>query len=149
MIVCVLILVACGMSYRILRPETVRDIPDKKYEKIIKLNIWDRDPLKRDAGFVYVEPQGNVATDFPREEFLTNLDTLDNLAQANRKQMIKYIIKDSSGRVRGYYELLPEYTANIWESENNILLQIILPKRGGDNDRTGLDTMWGGGDHGH
>jgi hypothetical protein len=134
----ILVLVGCGASYsNIIKEEQVKIIPDKKYETIIRLNIWESDPLKPQAGFIYVEPEGKVTTDFLREEFVQNLDMLDKFAQMNRNNMNKFVIKDSKGKVRGYYEILPEYTAIIWERGDDILLQVIVPKIGEDYDRTG------------
>ena len=133
-----LVLVGCVASYsKIIKEEPVKNIPDKKYETIIRLNIWESDQLKPQAGFVYVEPEGKVITDFPREEFVKNLDMLDKFAQMNRNNMSKFVIKDSKGNVRGYYEILPEYTAIIWERGDDILLQVIIPKIGSNDDRTG------------
>jgi hypothetical protein len=140
-----IVLVGCSaFSSNIIKEEPVKNIPDKKYETIIKLNIWENDPLKPDAGFVYVEPGGKIKTDFPREEFVKNLDMLGNFEQVNRNHMSKFVIKDSKGKVRGYYERLPEYTAIIWEQRDDILLQIIIPKMGGNDDGTGDMGMSGG-----
>ena len=51
--------------------------------------------------------------------------------------MVKFVIKDSKGNVRGYYEMLPEYTTIIWERGDDILLQVIIPKMdGNDYDRS-------------
>ncbi|MCK7507154.1 MAG: hypothetical protein MZV70_25995 [Desulfobacterales bacterium] len=53
--------------------------------------------------------------------------------------------------MRGYYEMLFEYRTVIWERENDILLQVIIPKgmRGniGDAgvDGIGAGAMPGGG----
>lgn len=143
-----LILVGCGASYsKIIKEEPVKTIPDKKYETIIRLNIWESDPMKPEAGFVYVEPGGKVTTDFPREEFVKNLDMLDKYAQRNRNNMSKFVIKDSRGRVRGYYEILPEYIATIWERGDDILLQVKIPNRGGNSDEIG-DSKTSGGKYG-
>jgi hypothetical protein len=130
-----LVLVGCGaFNSKIIKEEQVKNIPDKKYETIIKLNIWEHDPLKPEAGFVYVEPEGKVTTDFPREEFVKNIDMLDKFPQLNRNNMSKFVIKDSKGKVRGYYEMLPEYTTIIWERGDDILLQVIIPQMGGNDD---------------
>jgi hypothetical protein len=65
--------------------------------------------------------------------------------------MRKFVINDKKGKVRGYYEILPEYRTVIWERENDILLQVIIPKgmRGniGDAgvDGIGAGAMPGGG----
>ena len=140
-----IVLVGCStFSSNIIKEEPVQNIPDKKYETIIKLNIWENDPLKPDAGFVYVEPGGKIKTDFPREEFVKNPDMLGNFEQANRNHMSKFVIKDSKGKVRGYYERLPEYTTIIWEQGDDILLQIIIPKMGGNDNGNGDMGMSGG-----
>ena len=146
---CALVLVGCGaFSAKIIKNEPVKNIPDKKYETIIKLNIWESDPLKPEAGFVYVEAEGKVTTDFPREEFVKNLDMLDKFAQMNRNNMSKFVIKDSKAKVRGYYEMLPEYTAIIWERGDDILLQVIIPNIMGGNSGEAGDGRRSGGKHG-
>jgi hypothetical protein len=79
------------------------------------------------------------------------LDNLDKYEQLNRDNMGKFVIKDNKGKVRGYYEMLFEYRTVIWERENDILLQVIIPKgmRGniGDAgvDGIGAGAMPGGG----
>ena len=140
----VLILAGCGASFnKIIKEEPVKIIPDKKYETIIRLRIWENDPLHPEAGFVYVVPGGKVTTDFPREEVVKDI-------QHSRNNMSKYVIKDSNGKVRGYYELVPEYTAIIWERGDDILLQIIIPNSmDGSSDRIGDDRRSGGGHGGH
>jgi hypothetical protein len=146
---CVFVLVGCGaFSAKVIKNESVNNIPDKKYEKIIRLNIPDSEPSKSEAGFVYVEPEGKVTTDFPREEFLKNIDMLDKYTQLNRNNMGKFVIKDSKGKVRGYYEMLPEYTAIIWERGDDILLQVIIPHGMGDNSDGMGDGRRSGGRHG-
>jgi hypothetical protein len=145
---CVLVLVGCSASYKIIKNEQVNNIPDKKYETIIRLNTPESEPLTSEAGFVYVEPEGKVTTDFPREEFLKNIDMLEKETQRNRNNMSKFVIKDSKGKVRGYYEMLLGYTALIWEQGDAILLQVISPNSmGGNSDGTG-DSRRTGGRHG-
>ena len=121
-------LCACSFSERVIKSEVVKDIPGKKYEKIIRLDTPDGIPLEPDAGFVYVLPDGKVSTDFPREIFVKNLDSLDKYEKLNQDHMQKYIIRDSRGVVRGYYEILPQYRAHLWEKGDEILLQIIIPQ---------------------
>jgi|BarGraNGADG00212_2_1021979.scaffolds.fasta_scaffold42037_2 hypothetical protein len=136
----------CVSYSKVIKNEPVSSIPDKKYEKIIRLDTPESKPLKSDAGFVYVEPEGKVTTDFPREEFVKNLDSLDKYAQLNRNNMGKFVIKDSKGRVRGYYEMLLEYTAVIWEHEDDILLQVIIPNSmDGNNGEAGTNVFRTGG----
>ena len=143
------ILVGCGASSaKIIKNEPVNNIPDKKYETIIRLNTPESETLRSEAGFVYVEPGGKVTTDFPREEFLKNLDMLDKYAQLNRNNMGKFVIKDSKDKVRGYYEMLPEYTAIIWERGDDILLQVIIPNIMGGNSGEAGDGRRLGGKHG-
>ncbi|MCX5849940.1 MAG: hypothetical protein NTW65_10890 [Deltaproteobacteria bacterium] len=138
------VLVGCSASLsKVIKEEPVKNIPDKKYETIIKLNIWESEPLRSEAGFVYVETKGRVTTDFPREEFVKNLDMVDKYKQLNRNNMSKFVIKDSKGKVRGYYEMLPEYKTIIWERGDDILLQVIIPHRGGNDDETGDRTSGG------
>jgi hypothetical protein len=146
---CALVLVGCGaFSAKVIKNEPVNNIPDKKYETIIRLNTPDSEPPKSEAGFVYVEPEGKVTTDFLREEFLKNIDMLDKYTQLNKNNMGKFVIKDSKGKVRGYYEMLPEYTAIIWERGDDILLQVIIPhSMGGNSDGMG-DGRRSGGRHG-
>jgi len=147
-----LVLISGCLAYsKIIKSESVSDIPDKKYETIIRLDTPEGIPLQPDAGFVYVEPEGKVTTDFPREVFVKTLDNLDKYEQLNRDNMGKFVINDKKGKVRGYYEILPEYRTVIWERENDILLQVIIPKgmRGniGDAgvDGIGAGAMPGGG----
>ena len=142
------ILVCCSASYKIIKNEPVKNIPDKKYETIIRLNTPENEPLRSEAGFVYVEPEGKVTTDFPREEFVKKIDMLDKYAQLNRNNMGKFVIKDSKGKVRGYYEMLPEYTAIIWERGDDILLQVIIPNIMGGNSGEASDGRRSGGKHG-
>jgi hypothetical protein len=145
----VLILAGCGASLnKIIKEEPVKIIPDKKYETIIRLKIWENNALQPEAGFVYVVPGGKVTTDFPREEVVKNIHMLDKYAQRNRNNMRKYVIKDSKGKVRGYYELVPEYTATIWERGDDILLQIIIPNNKGLNSDGFGDDRRSGGRHG-
>jgi hypothetical protein len=122
-----LILAGCRMSYKIIKEESVKNIPDKSYETIIRLNTPDSEPLEPEAGYVYVEPGGKVKTDFAREEVVQHIDMLNKYKLFNKNNMGKFIIKDSKGKVRGYYEILPEYRTIIWESGDDILLQIIIP----------------------
>jgi hypothetical protein len=141
-----LILVGCGASFsKIIKEETVKAIPDKNYETIIRLKIWGNNSLQTEAGFVYVVPGGKVTTDFPREEVVKKQDMLNKYTQWNRSNMRQLVIKDSNGKVRGYYELLPEYTATIWERGEDILLAVIIPASKGINiDGFGDDRRPGG-----
>jgi hypothetical protein len=140
-----LVLVSCSASYEIIKNEQVKQIPDKRYETIIRLNTPDNESLKSEAGFVYVEPEGKVTTDFPREDIVKNIDMSDKYLQLHRNNMDKFVIKDSKGKVRGYYEMLPEYTAIIWERGDDILLQVIVPNSmGGNNDGMGYGRRSGG-----
>lgn len=116
----------CASYGNIMKSEPVSGIPDKKYETIIRLDTPEGMPLQPDAGFVYVEPEGRVKTDFPLEIFVKTL-SLDKYEQLNRDKMSKFVIKDKKGRVRGYYEMLFEYRTVIWEREDDILLQVIIP----------------------
>ncbi|MCK7507155.1 MAG: hypothetical protein MZV70_26000 [Desulfobacterales bacterium] len=60
-----LVLISGCLAYsKIIKSESVSDIPDKKYETIIRLDTPEGMPLQPDAGFVYVEPEGKVKTDF-------------------------------------------------------------------------------------
>jgi hypothetical protein len=134
----------CAYFEKVIKSEQVNGIPDKKYEKIIRLDTPDGMPLKPDAGFVYVEPEGKVTTDFAREIFVKNLDGLDKYEQINRNNMGKFVIKDSKGKVRGYYEILPEYRAHIWERGDDILLQVVIPdKIGIKSDGDGMVGVGG------
>ena len=150
----IMVLISGCVSYKnIIKSEPVSSIPDKKYETIIRLDTPEGMPLQPDAGFVYVEPDGKVTTDFPREVFVKTLDNLDKYEQLNRDNMGKFVIKDSKGKVRGYYEMLFEYRTVIWEQGDDILLQVIIPKgRPGNSDDVGFDGMGigalpGGGGH--
>jgi hypothetical protein len=117
----------CGSYGKIIKSEPVAAIPDKAYETIIRLDNPDGRPIAPDIGFVYVELDGKVTTDFAREIFVKKLDNLGRYEQLNRDQMGKFVIKDSAGRVRGYYEILFNYRTILWEGKEGILLQIILP----------------------
>ena len=117
----------CVSYGRVIKSEPVNGIPDKKYETIIRLDTPDGIPLQSDAGFIYVEPNGKVATDFPREIRVKTLEGLDKYDQLNKDHMGKFVIKDSRGKVRGYYEILFEYRTVIWERGDDILLQVITP----------------------
>lgn len=141
-----LALISGCVSYsNIIKSEPVSGIPDKKYETIIRLDTPEGMPLQSDAGFVYIEPEGKVTTDFPREVFVKTLDNLDKYEQLNRDNMGKFVINDKKGKVRGYYEMLFEYRTVIWERENDILLQVIIPKgaRGNIGD-SGIDGIGAG-----
>ena len=118
----------CASSGTILKSEAVNAVPDKKYEAIIRLDTPECLPLQPDAGFIYVEPEGNVTTDFPRQIVVKNLDSLDRYERLNRDRMGAFVIKDRQGRVRGYCQLLFEYRAFIWERGEDILLQITIPR---------------------
>ena len=145
------LITGCISSSKVIKSEPVISLPDKKYETIIRLDTPESMPLQPDAGFVYVEPEGNVTTDFPREIFVKNLDSLDKYEQLNRNNMGKFIIKDSKGKVRGYYEMLFEYRTVTWERGDDVLLQVIIPKgrRGGIGDAgiggIGAGAIPGGG----
>ena len=142
-----LVLISGCLAYsKIIKSESVSDIPDKKYEAIIRLDTPEGIPLQPDAGFVYVEPEGKVKTDFAREIFVKTLDNLDKYEQLNRDNMGKFVIKDSKGKVRGYYEMLFEYRTVIWEQGDDILLQVIIPKgMRGNIGVTGVDGIGAGG----
>ena len=148
-ILSVFILVGCSASYKIIKEESVKNIPDKRYETIIRLNIPEGERLEPEAGFVYVEPGGKIKTDFPREEVVKNIDMLNKYEQFSRKSMGKFIIKDSKGTVRGYYEMIPEYNAIIWERGDDILLQIVIPNSMMNSTSDGIDDgRKSGGKHG-
>jgi len=142
-----LILAGCSMSYKIIKEESVKNIPDKSYETIIRLNTPDSEPLEPQAGYVYVEPGGKVKTDFPREEVIKNIEMLNKYERYNKNYMGKFVIKDSNGNVRGYYEMLHEYRTIIWESGDDILLQIIIPYNMTNSIGNGRDN--GGKSGGH
>ena len=136
----------CVSYSKVIKSEQVSSIPDKKYETIIRLDTPESKPMQSDAGFVYVEPKGKVTTDFPREVFVKTLDGLDKYEQLNRDNMGKFVIKDSKGKVRGYYEMLFEYRTVIWEREDDILLQVIIPKGIGANiGNAGVGGIGGAG----
>lgn len=137
----ILLLASCSMSYKIIKEEPVKNVPDKKYETIIKLNTPDSEPLEPEAGYVYIEPGGKVKTDFPREEIVKNIDILNKYKLFNKNYMGKFVIKDSKGKVRGYYEILPEYRTIVWENGDDILLQIIIP-------HSMMNILGDGHDHG-
>ncbi|HPC86085.1 MAG TPA: hypothetical protein P5208_08380 [Smithellaceae bacterium] len=118
----------CASSGPMLKSEAVSALPDKKFEKIIRLDTPECLPLQPDAGFIFVEPGGKVITDFPRQIAVTNLDSLDRYERLNRDRMGAFVIKDREGRVRGYYQLLFEYRAFLWERGDDILLQITFPR---------------------
>jgi len=142
-----LILVGCSMSYKIIKEESVKNIPDKSYETIIRLNTPDSEPLEPQAGYVYIEPGGKVKTDFAREEVVQHIDILNKYKLFNKNNMGKFIIKDSNGKVRGYYEILPEYRTIIWESGDDILLQIIIPYNMMNSIGDGRDNVGKSGGH--
>ena len=48
--------------------------------------------------------------------------------------MGKFVIKDSAGKVRGYYEMLSNYTTIIWERKDDILVEIVIPYNPMDGD---------------
>ena len=137
----------CAFSGKILKNEPIGSIPDKPYEDIIILYTPDRIPLEPAAGYVYIEPGGNVKTDFAREEFVKALPKLDRYEQINRDNMGKFVIRDSMGKIRGYYEVLFDYRVHQWENGDSILLQIILPEDKGmkDNDFSPANAAPGGG----
>jgi hypothetical protein len=136
----------CATSGKIIKSEEVKSIPDKKYEKIIALRLPEGEPIDPYAGFVYVLPEGKIGTDFPRVEFLKNIDGLLKHAQSSRTyRMGKFIIKDSEGKVRGYYEMLPGFRTIIWEYKDDILLQIIIPDYFMDRDGFGHGRKMDGG----
>ena len=136
----------CVASGKVIKSEKVNSIPDKKYEKIIALRLPEGEPTDPNAGFVYILPGGKISTDYPREEFMENLDGLLQYAQSSRAyHMGKFIIKDSEGKVRGYYEMLPEYRTVIWERKDDILLQVIIPCNPMDHDGIDRCGRIGGG----
>ena len=136
----------CASYGKVIKSEQVSSIPDKKYEKIIALRLPEGEPIDPNAGFVYVLPEGKISTDYPREEFLKNIDGLLKNEQSSRTyRMGKFIIKDSEGKVRGYYEMLSDYTAVIWERKDDILLQVIIPYNPMDPDGIDRGGMMGGG----
>ena len=136
----------CASYGKVINSEKVSSIPAKKYEKIIALRLPEGEPIDPYAGFVYVLPEGKISTDYPREEFLKNLDGLLKNEQTSRiYHMGKFIIKDSQGKVRGYYEMLPEYRAVIWERKDDILLQVIIPYNPMDHDGIDSSGKMGGG----
>lgn len=142
--VCILVgvfLNGCGHCGNVIKSEIVKDIPDRPYEKIIRLDTPESMPLEPDAGFVYVLPEGKISTDFPREIIVRNLDGLNRYERINRDNMQKYVIRDRRGDVRGYYEILPHYQAHVWEKGDGLMLQIILPQSKGLH-KSGVD---GGG----
>ena len=135
----------CASYGKVIKNEQVSSIPNKKYEKIIALKLPEGEPIDPNAGFVYVLPEGKISTDYPREEFLKNLDGLLKNAQSSRiYHMGKFIIKDSEGKVRGYYEMLPEYRTLIWERKDDILLQVIITDSPMGGDGIGYEGKAGG-----
>ncbi len=146
-ILAMVLVTGCVFSSKILNNEPIGSIPDKPYEDIIILYTPDRLPLEPAAGYVYIEPDGKIKTDFAREEFVKTLSKLDKYEQINRNNMGKFVIRDSKGKVRGYYEILFDYRVNIWEEGDNLLLQIILPDNKGmkDDDFGTTGPMNGGG----
>lgn len=137
----------CLFSGKILKKEPIGSIPDKPYEDIIILYTPDRMPLEPAAGYVYIEPGGNVKTDFAREVFVKVLPKLDRYAQLSRDHMKKFVIRDSLGKIRGYYEILIDYRVHQWENGDTIVLQIILPQDKGmlGNDFGPAHATPGGG----
>ncbi len=121
----------CFFPGKILKSEPIGSIPAKPYDDIIILYTPDRMPVEPAAGYVYIEPGGNVKTDFAREVFVKVLPKLDRYAQLSRDHMGKFVIRDSKGTIRGYYEILFDYRVHQWENGDTILLQIILPQSDG------------------
>ncbi len=136
----------CASYGKIIKSEEVKSIPNKKFEKIIALRLPEGEPVNPNAGFVYVLREGKISTDYPREEFLKNLDGLLKHEQSSRTyHMGKFIIKDSEGKVHGYYEMLPNYRAVIWERKDDILLQVVIPYNLTDHDGIDRSGKMGGG----
>ena len=135
-ILAMLLVNGCIFSGKILKNEPINSIPGKPYENIIILYTPDGLPLQPAAGYVYVEPDGKVTTDFAREVFVKALPKLDSYEQINRDNMGKFVIRDSNGKIRGYYEILFDYRVHMWEEKDSILLQVILP---GDEGMKGDD----------
>lgn len=135
----------CAPFGTTLKSEPVSAVPDGKYETIIRLDTPESLPLQPDAGFVYVEPGEKVVVDFPRQVAVKNLDSLGRYERLNRDHMGAFVIKDRQGRVRGYYELLFEYQAFIWERGEDILLQITVPRgKQGTIGETGIHSVGAG-----
>jgi hypothetical protein len=139
---CFLFLIGCS-GYSVLPKQQAPDIPNVRYERIIKLYNPEGIPDKTLAGIVHVTGKATVCTDYPREETIKSLDDLTAMEKLAFANFQNYAIKDGE-ELLGYVSISISYRANIWRNKKDPIckykVQIIMPERSmGHAEHDGVD----------
>ncbi|MRR16264.1 MAG: hypothetical protein EG826_07390 [Deltaproteobacteria bacterium] len=128
-----------GCSHTMIQKQLVADVPQDRYERIIRLANPEGQPDRTLAGIVHVIGRATVCTDYPREEIIRSLDDLPVMEKKAYTYFDHYAIWDR-GDTQGYVSLQIGYQAFIWLNDKDpqcrYKVQIILP-----------DQSWRRGDH--
>lgn len=128
-----------GCSHNMIQKQLVADIPEGRYERIIRLANPEGLPDRTLAGIVHVTGRAAVCTDYPREEIIRSLDDLPVMEKKAYAYFDHYVIRDG-GETLGYVSLQIGYRAFIWANEKDpqcrYKVQIVLP-----------DQSWRQGNH--
>lgn len=138
----ILVMLSCGGS--LVRKQAVSEVPDVKYQRIIKLDNPDGQPDRTLAGLVHVTGRATVCTDYPREVMIQGIDDLTFMERQAFPFFLNYVIQDGQETI-GYVSIPVDYRIVIWRREEDpqcqYKIQIILPERSmGHSPHIAVDT---------
>ncbi|MCE5211291.1 MAG: hypothetical protein LLG40_07040 [Deltaproteobacteria bacterium] len=108
----------CGGYSTVVKMPEIKEVPDGKYERIIKLNNPESFPDKTFAGLVFIKKGASVCTDYPREEIIKSLDDLTTMEKNSYRYFTNYEIKED-GKTYGFVSIPVEYIVVLWKDEEN------------------------------
>lgn len=114
----VLVFLGCGSMGTVVKMPQVKDVPEGKYESIIKLENPAAPPDKKFAGLVFIKKGASVCTDYPRQEIMKSLDDLTVMERHSYKFFTHYAIA-SGGKTYGFVSVPLEYNVMLWNNEKD------------------------------
>lgn len=130
-VLCCLTVIGCS-GYSVMRNQTVPEIPDARYERMIKLDNPDGQPDRTLAGLIHVTGRATVCTDYPREVVIYSYDDLTFMEKQAYPFYQNYLIQDGQETI-GYVSIPVDYRVVIWRRQQDPQCQykvgIIMPVR--------------------
>jgi hypothetical protein len=130
----VLTLVGCAGYHTIIKNQEVNNIPEDKYERIIKLDNPEGVPYNTLAGVVFIKKGAKVCTNYPREEDIESLAKLGVMEKQAYPFFSTYAIKVGE-EIFGFIAIPVDYRVLIWEDKKNdecrFMVDIIQPESKG------------------
>lgn len=111
-------LISCSGYNMLVRMPEVKEVPDVKYERIIKLYNPEGSPGKTLVALVLIKQGARVCTNYPREEIIKSLDDLTVMEKNAYRFFSHYEIKED-GRIYGFVSVPLDYNVLLWKDEKN------------------------------